>query len=243
MVMKKAYLNWSSGKDAAFALYKVQQEEKYKVERLVTTLNTENDRVSMHGLRKQLLIKQAENIGLPLHIIEFKGNISMQVYNEVMLVETTQLLKEGFTFSIFGDIFLEDLKQYREKQLEEGGIKAVFPLWKNDTTQLMKNFIDAGFKAIVVCLNAEKLDKSFCGRILDKSFLKDLPENVDACGENGEFHTFVFDGPIFKQPVNFGIGEVVKRTYSPAKDQEDNCFSGQKKSWDTGFYYCDLIPK
>lgn len=241
--MKKAYVNWSSGKDAALALYKVQQEDKFKVEKLVTTVNKENDRVSMHGLRKKLLLQQADNLGLPLHIIELDGNINMQVYNEVMQVETRQLLDEGFTFSIFGDIFLEDLKEYREKQLEESGIKGIFPLWKMNTTQLMEEFLNAGFKAIVVSVNARLLDKSFCGRTLDESFLKDLPENVDPCGENGEFHTFVCDGPNFKKRVDFEKGEVVEKTYSPATEKDNNCFNNEEKSWDSVFYYCDLIPK
>lgn len=241
--MRKAYINWSSGKDAAFALYKIKKEGRYKVGKLVTTLNRENDRVSMHGLRKQMLLQQAENIGLPLHLIEFDGSINMEIYNEVMQLETGQLLEQGFTYSIFGDIFLEDLKEYREKQLEESGIKAVFPLWKEDTTKLMQDFLDAGFKAIVVCVNAKMLDRSFCGRILDRNFVEDLPEGVDTCGENGEFHTFVFDGPIFKKPVEFEKGEVVERSYSPAKDKDNNCFNDKEKSWDTVFYYCDLIPK
>jgi uncharacterized protein (TIGR00290 family) len=241
--MKKAYLNWSSGKDAALALYKLQQDNEYSVEKIVTTVNTDFDRISMHGIRTELLIKQAENIGLPLHQIKLHGEVSMEEYNKVMEMETNKFLDEGFTHSVFGDIFLEDLKRYREKHLEEIGLKAVFPLWKQNTEKLLEEFISEGFKAIVVCVNTNKLDRSFCGRMLDKDFLNDLPEDVDPCGENGEFHTFVFDGPIFKKPIDFKIKELVEKSYKPAKKSEDNCFTDDQKSWDTSFMYCDLLLK
>ncbi|WP_037314938.1 diphthine--ammonia ligase [Salegentibacter sp. Hel_I_6] len=241
--MKKAYLNWSSGKDAALALYKLQQANEYSVEKLVTTVNTEFNRISMHGVRIELLQKQAEYLDLPLHQIKLNGEVSMKDYNEIMEMETNKFLKQGFTHSIFGDIFLEDLKSYREKQLQEIGLKAVFPLWNQNTKELLKEFIESGFKAIVVCVNTDKLDKSFCGRIIDKDFLNDLPEEVDSCGENGEFHTFVFDGPIFKKPIDFKKGELVEKSYKPAENSDDNCFTDGQKSWDTSFMYCDLLLK
>jgi uncharacterized protein (TIGR00290 family) len=241
--MKKAYLNWSSGKDAALSLYKVRQEGKYSVKKLVTTVNTEFNRISMHGVRIELLHKQAQCLGLPLHQIELHGEVSMKKYNEVMEVETNKLLNEGFTYSIFGDIFLEDLKRYREKQLEEAGLQAIFPLWEQNTKELLEEFIETGFKAIVVCVNTDKLDKSFCGRIMDHSFLNDLPVDVDPCGENGEFHTFVFDGPIFKESLDFKIGEMVEKSYKPAEESDDNCFTEDQKAWDTKFVYCDLRLK
>ncbi|MFO7721437.1 MAG: ATP-binding protein [Gillisia sp.] len=240
--MKKAYLNWSSGKDAAFALYTLQGAGDIKIEKLVTTLNSEVDRVSMHGLRKELLLSQAKSIGLPVDIIALEGNVSMETYNSKMRIAVSNLLEEGFTHSVFGDIFLEDLKEYREKQLAGVGIKAHFPLWKKDTHQLINDFLASGFKAITVCVNSKVLDRSFCGRIIDQNFLADLPPGVDPCGENGEFHTFVFDGPIFKNPIEFEIGEVVQKSYKALEDEEDNCFSSDEKSWDTSFWYCDLIP-
>ncbi len=240
--MNKAYLNWSSGKDSAFALYQIQQQKDFIVEKLVTTLNTESERVSMHGVRKELLLKQVETLEIPLHIIPLHGNLSMVTYNEVMKTETLKLTAEGYAYSLFGDIFLEDLREYRENQLEETGLKAIFPLWKKNTKKLITDFIEVGFKAIVVCTNAKLLDQSFCGRIIDRNFIDDLPENVDPCGENGEFHTFVFDGPIFKKPVKFQKGEVVEKTYAPVQDDDDNCFSDKKENWDNRFYYCDLIP-
>ncbi|SHF52728.1 MJ0570-related uncharacterized domain-containing protein [Salegentibacter echinorum] len=237
--MKKAYLNWSSGKDAALSLYNLRDGKEYSVEKLVTTVNTKFNRISMHGVREELLQMQAESIGLPLHKIALHGEISMEDYNEIMQSETQKLLNEGFTHSVFGDILLEDLKAYREKQLNEIGLDTVFPLWQENTRRLMEEFIRLGFKAIVVCVNANKLDKSFCGRELDASFLKDLPKGVDPCGENGEFHTFVFNGPIFKAPIPFKIGEVVQKSYEPSKDEDD---SSEKTSWDLNFWYCDLIP-
>ena len=157
------------------------------------------------------------------------------------MAKFTQALKaENYTHSIFGDIFLEDLRSYREQQLAETGITAVFPLWERDTKQLIREFLSLGFKAITVCVNAKLLDKSFVGRIIDESFLNDLPDNVDPCGENGEFHTFVFDGPIFSKPVAFEIGEKILRSYLPNDNDDDNCFSGSS-NWDTQFWYCDLV--
>jgi uncharacterized protein (TIGR00290 family) len=240
--MKKAYLNWSSGKDAALALYKIREEGKYSVEKLLTTVNSEIARVSMHGVRKELLISQAAQLGLPLEIVELDGNMPLSEYNKVMSQRTGNLKDEGFDYSIFGDIFLEDLKRYREDQLEKIGLKALFPLWKTDTRELMREFFDAGFKAIVVCVNSRYLDKSFCGRILDEEFLASLPAEVDPCGENGEFHTFVFDGPVFKEPVKFLMGEVVEKFFH-STDSDDDCFKDKKESWDTAFWYCDLIPE
>ena len=238
--MKKAFLNWSSGKDAAFALYLLQQQKEFSVEKLVTSINSKNNRVSMHGLRKELLINQAERLGIPLHLISFSGNVALSRYNTIMEQEILKLKQSGFAHSIFGDIFLEDLKSYREQQLQKVEIEAVFPLWKKDTPQLMQDFLSAGFKAITVSVNAKLLDKSFCGRIVDEDFVADLPENVDPAGENGEFHTFVFDGPIFSKPVTFQKGEIVERFFEPVKEENKNCFKEELKVWDTRFYYCDL---
>ena len=230
--MKKAWLNWSSGKDSALALYYVRQENEYRVEKLFTTLSESNGRVSMHGLRKELLLEQVQNTGLPLQIADISTDTSLDTYNQLMEKECVKLKKEGYTHSIFGDIFLEDLREYREKQLENIGIQCVFPLWKKDTAELIREFIELGFKAIVVCTNSRYLEDDFCGRLIDNQFLQDLPANVDPCGENGEFHTFVFDGPIFKNPVNFKVGEKQIKTYESADDK-----------WDNRFCYCDLLPE
>lgn len=241
--MKKAFLNWSSGKDAAYALYLIQKQGEFSVKKLLTTINSENDRVSMHGLRKELLQKQAESIGIPLQLIELAGTVSMEEYNRLIGKEMLKLRSEAFTHSIYGDIFLEDLKAYREKQLQKVGLTAVFPLWKKKTGKLMEDFVAAGFKAITISINLKVLDKSFCGRIIDSNFIAELPPEVDPAGENGEFHSFVFDGPIFSEPVNFEKGDLVHKSYSSAGNGKDDCFSEKKESWDTEFLFCDLLPK
>ena len=239
--MKKAYLNWSSGKDAAFSLYKLQQEGDFEIVKLFTAINTDVNRISMHGVRVALLEAQAKSLGLPLQLAKFSGNVSMETYNEVMETETKKLKAEDIEFACFGDIFLEDLKEYRDAQLAKVALSGVYPLWKKDTKKLVEDFIELGFKAIVVCTNAKYLDESFCGRVIDHQFLEDLPKNVDPCGENGEFHSFVFDGPIFSEAINFEIGEKVHRTYQKAEEGEDNCFTDEETNWDTGFWYCDLL--
>ena len=240
--MKKAYFNWSTGKDSSLVLYHVLQQKEYNLTQLVTTVNKDYERVSMHGLREALLDAQVERLQLPLKKIYFPAEVSMSSYDETMRKATKELVEDGFTHAIFGDIFLENLRKYREEKLQEVGITGVFPLWKQDTKALIKEFISLGFKAITVCVNAKLLDASFVGRIVDENFLNDLPDTVDPCGENGEFHTFVFDGPIFSSPIDFVIGEKVLKTYAPSKKEEDVC-SSDNSNWDTAFWYCDLIPK
>lgn len=241
--MKKSYFNWSSGKDSSLALYKTLNQSDYQVDFLLTNINKEFGRVSMHGLREQLLEEQAKAIGLPLRKIEFSGNVTMSEYDAVMRKHMKEITEQGYEHCFFGDIFLEDLKAYRDTKLAEVGVTGVYPLWKQDTKSLLQEFLDLGFKAITVCVNAQYLNESFVGRVIDQQFIEDLPENVDVCGENGEFHTFVFDGPIFKNPVAFEIGEKVHKTYQVSENDDDNCFQKDKDvNWDTGFWYCDLIP-
>ncbi|UAB80512.1 diphthine--ammonia ligase [Marixanthomonas sp. SCSIO 43207] len=241
--MNKTYVNWSSGKDAALAYYLLKQNPKYQVSKLLTTVNKDLQRISMHGLQEALLDAQAESMGISLQKIYLPQQTSMQVYNTKMLEATKALRLENFSHAAFGDIFLEDLKKYREEQLKNVSLKAVFPLWKQDTSVVMRQFLKLGFKAITVCVNAKVLDKSFVGREVNETFLNDLPKTVDPCGENGEFHTFVYDGPIFKHPIPFKIGEKVLKSYSPSKNDDDDCFTNDTKSWDTEFWYCDLLPK
>ena len=239
--MTKAYFNWSGGKDSALALYHAQKEKHYSIERLLTNINGKHRRISMHGVREALLEIQADAIGLPLQKIILPEEPSMIEYENKMKETVEELRKENFTHALFGDIFLEDLKKYREEQLAKVCITPVFPLWKRNTVELMHEFIDLGFKTILVCTKAELLSSEFAGRIIDKDFLKDLPKNVDACGENGEFHSFVFDGPIFKKPVDIKIGEKVFREYKAPKNENDNCFTKQLSS-SIGFWFCDLLP-
>ena len=238
MIKNKTYFNWSSGKDASMALYFLQKEGTFKISKLITTVNSHYNRVSMHGLRTELLQRQAQEVGIPLSTIALPEQPSMEDYSAIMTENILKLKSEGFTHCGFGDIFLEDLRTYRENQLKPFGITSVFPLWKKDTTQLIHEFIAQGFKAVVVCTKSELLDESFVGRELDESFINDLPKGVDPCGENGEFHTFCYDGPIFKNPVEFEKGENIFREYkNPSKDKKE------LKKEKIGFWFIDLIPK
>lgn len=242
--MKKAYFNWSSGKDSAFALYKILQEKEYQIDKLITNVNKDYQRVSMHGLHESLLEAQAESIGIPLEKIEFPADVTMDLYNEKMKTKTSALKVSGYDHAIFGDIFLEDLKNYRDSKLQEVGITGVYPLWKQDTKALLREFLALGFKTITVCVNAKLLGEEFVGRIIDEDFINELPDTVDVCGENGEFHTFCYDGPIFNKPISFTIGEKIQRSYTLNKDNSQNCHQDSKndtpKNYDTSFWYCDL---
>ncbi|MXO04319.1 diphthine--ammonia ligase [Flavobacterium sp. HBTb2-11-1] len=243
---QKALFNWSSGKDSALALYKTLQNTDFKIECLLTSVNQQYQRISMHGIRVELLHQQAQSIGIPLKILEVPEMPTMEVYEKVMTETLTELKQKGITHSIFGDIFLEDLRQYRQNQLAKIGLTGVFPIWKIPTQNLIQEFISLGFKTIVVCVNEKYLDKSFAGRIIDQDFINDLPENVDVCGENGEFHTFTFDGPIFSKPIDFEIGEIVYRKYEKPKKQDSSntaCDTNDDTAFDFGFWYCDLIKK
>ncbi|MDO5977673.1 diphthine--ammonia ligase [Flavivirga spongiicola] len=234
----KTYFNWSSGKDSALALHHLLQNKRYAVEELITTVNSHYNRVSMHGLRKELLLAQTSALNIKSSLIELPEMPSMEIYEQKMTDIVTRLKGDGFTHSAFGDIFLEDLKTYRENQLAEVGLKAVFPIWKRDTKELIYEFLDLGFKTIIVCANSKYFNEDFVGTIIDKNFIDNLPEGVDPCGENGEFHTFCFDGPIFNKPIPFTIGEKVYREYNAPKTDDSIC-----KTDKYGVWYCDLIPK
>ena len=238
--MINAYMNWSGGKDSSLALWEVLQQRKYDVRCLLTSVNSVHNRISMHGVRRELLEAQARALGIPLTTIELPEQPGMSEY-EAQMMKAIDTIKAGNTrHSIFGDIFLEDLRTYREEKLKTAGIECVFPLWKVDTGVLMRRFLDAGFKAVIVCINEKFLDKSFCGRIIDESFCNDLPPGVDICGENGEFHSFVFDGPIYKTPIPYEKGEIVYRHYAAPANAADNCTAMDKPS-PYGFYFCDLF--
>ena len=242
----KAIFNWSSGKDSALALYKILKQDEFEIIGLLTSVNSQYQRISMHGVRVELLEKQAKSIRLPLYKLEIPEMPTMEVYDELMKLQLLEFKKQEVQYSVFGDIFLEDLRKYREEKLANAGIEGIFPLWKNDTSVLIEEFLDLGFKTIVTCVNERFLDKRFAGRIIDKQFIEDLPDNVDVCGENGEFHTFTFDGPIFSKPIAFETGEIVYRKYERPKTESSNeaCNSNSDSTaFDYGFWYCDLIPK
>ena len=238
--MAKTYFNWSGGKDSALALYHAMSSDVNRPELLLTSVNASFDRVSMHGVRRELLELQAQRIGLPLQTIEVGEGLTMPLYNEIMGKTVSGLKEKGYTQTVFGDIFLEDLRAYREEQLRPYGIRAHFPLWQRDTKALLTEFLDLGFKTLIVCIKSELLDASFAGRVIDRDFIKDLPAGVDPCGENGEFHTFVYDGPIFSEPVAFEIGEKVYREYARPKENDDSDVCVTDK--EMGFWFCDLVP-
>lgn len=225
-------MNWSGGKDSALALYHVLHDARYEVAHLLTSVNAHYQRVSMHGVRVALLEAQAARIGLPLTRLELPEAPDMADYERLMTAALAPSLARGIRHAVFGDIFLEDLRTYREQQLARVGMTGVFPLWQRSSADILREYLALGFRAIIVCVNARYLDESFCGRLLDENFLRDLPPGVDACGENGEYHSFVFDAPYFSSPIPFRKGDVVRRTYpAPAGGGE------------AAFWYCDLLPE
>lgn len=203
------------------ALYKLRQSPECNVTGLITTVTEGYDRISMHGVRNELLERQASALELSLKKIWIPKDASNEEYRERMHAALIEFREAGISSVAFGDLFLEDIKRYREKLLSEIGLDARFPIWKEDTQTLARAFINAGFKAFIVCVNSKVLDQSFVGRNFDHTLVGDLPPHVDPCGENGEFHTFVYEGPLFKRPVPCRVGQVVLRD---------------------SFYYCDLIP-
>lgn len=238
--LPETYFNWSGGKDSSLALYYILQQKKYEISLLLTSINAMHNRVSMHGVRRSLLEAQAASLNIPVSTIELPDEPNMAEYETILNQKINTLKEQGFTHTIFGDIFLEDLRKYREDKLDAVGIKAIFPLWKIDTVKLMNEFLAVGFKAIVVCVNEQYLDKSFCGRMIDEQFVKDLPEGVDVCGENGEYHSFVFDGPIFRTSIAFTKGELVYKEYKvPKNTTEERNQNATIKQY--GFWFCDLL--
>ncbi len=211
---------FSGGKDSALALHALQQSGAYRVETLITTVTDAYDRVSMHGVRRALVRDQAASIGVPLVEVVVPPQSSNAIYERAMGEAFDRLHDDGIRRVAFGDIFLEDLREYRERQLAASGLECLFPIWQQPTAVLAQSFIRDGFKAVAVCINPAVLDSSFAGRAFDAAFVADLPEGVDPCGENGEFHTFVWAGPILPRPVPVMRGEVVERG---------------------GFVFCDLL--
>jgi uncharacterized protein (TIGR00290 family) len=207
----KVWVSWSSGKDSAWALYRLQQEKEWDVVGLVSIINEKYQRVSMHATRVELVKLQAESIGLPLRVVTIPDKCDNNTYNLIMRQVLTQAKEEGVYHMAFGDLFLEDVRIYREKLLEEAEMIPLFPLWHIATDELAKEMIIQGLEAYVTCVDPRVLSPSFAGRRYDTSFLSDLPANVDPCGEKGEFHTFVINGPLFQQPLPIKVGEVVAR--------------------------------
>ncbi len=213
-------LSWSSGKDSALALQAVRAQGTEPCA-LVTTVTEGFDRISMHGVRRTLLKRQAASVGIPLVEIVIPPTCVNEVYEERMARAFDAVPLREVDGIAFGDLFLEDVRAYREERLARIGKQALFPLWARDTAELAREFVAAGFEGVVACVDPRRLDPSFAGRAYDASFIGDLPDDVDPCGENGEFHTFVHAGPGFAKPIAFEVGEVVERG---------------------GFVFCDLVP-
>jgi len=212
---EKVVFSWSGGKDSALALHELRKSDRYEIVGLLTTVAQEYGRVSHHGVREELLDSQAEAVGLELDKLllpsDGSGSCSFEDYEALMGRTMARYREAGVLLVAHGDVFLEDLREYREKKLAQVGMKALFPIWRRDTTELVRTFIRLGFKAYVSCVDGEKLPAALAGRPLDAELLADLPDGVDPCGENGEFHSFVYDGPIFERPLRVEVGEVVSR--------------------------------
>ncbi len=219
--MEKAVFCWSGGKDSALALHRVCQACRYEVVALLTTLTRDYERVSMHGVRRALLEAQTRALGLPLVPVYISKGADNEEYDAQMRRALLEFKRQGVTACIFGDIFLEDIRRYREERLASVGLQAVFPLWGEDTAKLSAAFIAQGFGAVTTCVDSRLLGEGFVGRTYDAGFLAELPAGIDPCGENGEFHSFTCAGPVFSQPIHYRLGERALRE---------------------GFYFCDLLP-
>jgi uncharacterized protein (TIGR00290 family) len=215
-------MSWSGGKDSCLALYEIQKAQDYRVAALLTTITRDYNRISMHGVRRALLEQQAASLGLPLHEVFITKDATNEEYETRMEEVFSAYREQGIDLVVFGDLFLEEIRDYRDQFLAKHNMYGLYPVWLRDTTEFIKEFIALGFKAVITCVDGRVLDPSFAGMMIDENFLAALPSHVDPCGENGEFHTFVFDGPIFKEPVRFTVGERVARD---------------------SFWFCDLLPE
>lgn len=208
---RKLLVSWSSGKDSAWTLHVLRRADEYEIVGLLTTINSEFDRVAMHGVRRELLEAQAEAAGLPLWTVPLPWPCSNAEYENAMAVACAKAIDAGVEAVAFGDLFLEDVRRYREERMKKAALAPVFPLWKLDTRQLVHDMWAGGLRSRIVCLDPKKLPVSFAGLEIDPDLVCELPDGTDPCGENGEFHTFVYDGPMFTRPVSFETGETVTR--------------------------------
>jgi uncharacterized protein (TIGR00290 family) len=209
--MKKVLLSWSSGKDSVWALHLLRQQPDLEVTALLTSFNSAADRVAMHAVRRTLVETQAARTGIPRWSVDLPWPCTNAEYEELMRGVCERALAEGITAVAFGDLFLQDIREYRERQLLGTGLEPLFPVWQIPTAQLARDMIAAGVKAKITCVDPAQVDRSFAGRDFDQALLDSLPPGVDPCGENGEFHTFVYDAPVFSQPIEIRVGEIVER--------------------------------
>ncbi len=221
--MEPVLVAWSGGKDSAMALYETMNAGRCEVLALLTTVTQDYDRISMHGVRSSLLKQQTESLGFKSEVVHITKDASNEEYELSMGKTLSAYRRKGVLSVVFGDIFLQDLRKYREEKLSIVNMNCVFPIWNIDTKQLVRKFIAAGFKAVTTCVDTKVLAKEFVGREINEEFLSELPKSVDPCGENGEYHSFVYDGPIFRKPISISLGEKVLR--------------------DDRFYFCDLTDR
>jgi len=217
----KAWISWSTGKDSAWALHTVRERGDVEVVALLTTVNTAHARVAMHAVRESLLEAQSEALGLPLVKVPIPSPCPNSVYEQAMAEAIRRARQEGITHMVFGDLFLEDIRKYREEKLASTGITPLFPIWGLDTPRLAREMVAAGLRAVITCVDPKKLGRAFAGRTFDAELLGQLPGGVDPCGENGEFHTYAFEGPMFRKPIAVEVGEIVERD---------------------GFVFADVVP-
>jgi uncharacterized protein (TIGR00290 family) len=230
-------LSWSGGKDGSYTLHTLLNDPRYEVKYLLSTINGNYKRLSMHGVREELIEAQANSTGIPLLKV-YVYEADNAEYERQMTETLLKVKAEGINTVAFGDIFLEDLRQYREDKMKCIGMDCIFPIWKKDTQWLVKDFIEKGFKTITCCINDGYLDESWCGRVIDPAFIAELPPTVDPCGENGEFHSFCYEAPIFQQKINISIGE---KTYKELLLKTKDHPTPVKDVGTKGFWFCDLL--
>ena len=232
MTRHKAVFNWSGGKDSAHALWRAMRSERYEIVALLTTVNRSTLRSTMHGIPTELLRAQADRIGIPLHTVDLTPKGDMEDYSAAMDRAVRRYREEGVTHFIFGDIFLHDVRAYRERQLAPFGIEVVEPLWGESSQEVMADFLASGLKTVVVTTMDDGLGRAAVGRVVDRDFVASLPAGTDPNGENGEYHTFCYDGPIFASPVPFRLGTPFSRSYDVRLDD------GTSKSY--AYWFADL---
>ena len=228
MTSPRALVSWSSGKDSAWALQTVRLAGEFELAGLLTTVTSTYGRVSIHGVREELLRRQAEELGLPLRVVPIPHPCSNEIYEAALLAELARAREEGITHVVFGDLFLDDVRAYRERLLERAGLAGVCPLWGRDTRDLAAEMVAGGLRAILVCVDLARLSHEFAGRDFDDVFLAGLPPNVDPCGERGEFHTFARAGPMFRGEIRVRRGEVVQRDGLAYADLIENLERGAR---------------
>ncbi len=221
--MERVVMSWSGGKDSSMAAYELLSSGRYEIAALLTTVTESIDRISMHGVRRELLDRQAVSLGIALHTVMIPQECPNDIYEARMQAAFDRCKAQGISKIAFGDLFLEDVKQYRDERLARAGMTGLYPIWMRDTRELVRTFISLGFKAILSCVDTQAIDADFAGREIDEQLLRDLPAGADPCGERGEYHSFVYEGPIFKLPIPCEAGDKVMR-------------SGR-------FMYCDIVPK